>query len=244
MTDSRKVIVSIVASVVVVGVVVGLVLAFAVIPLPDYPSLAENPDSTIAGTVAYARWDNGDLCISTVAAGGGESREVLCDRNIAFGEFAPGWTPDGMLVVQDYSPSSDVFRVIDPETGDTVDRVPLDMDKRAVEPYRMDQYAPASDGSTVFAEDNRGSVRLVVRSPNGAERTILEAEGPKNYWFEWSSWSPDGEWILVQDSKGRIIVIAAEGDPNARILVEGVDGWMSTFWYMPGYTEGTWDPRE
>ena len=38
MTDSRKVIVSIVASVVVVGVVVGLVLAFAVIPLPDYPS--------------------------------------------------------------------------------------------------------------------------------------------------------------------------------------------------------------
>ena len=39
MTDKRKVITSVVASVVVVGVVVGLILAFAIIPLPEYPLL-------------------------------------------------------------------------------------------------------------------------------------------------------------------------------------------------------------
>lgn len=243
MTDTRKVITSIIASAVVIGVVVGLVLTFAVIPLPDYPSLADNPDPSISGTVAYARWDNGDLCVSTVAAGGGEAREVLCDRNIAFGEFAPGWTADGMLVLQDYGPASDVFRIVDPATGETIERVPFDLEKRAAEPYRTGNSTASADGSTVFTDGDRGNVRLVVRDSAGTDRTILEAEGPKNYWFEWSTWSPDGAWILVQDSEGRIIIIAAEGDPNPRILVEGVDGWMAAYWYMPGHSEGTWDPR-
>ena len=56
MTDSRKAVISAIAAVVVVGLVVGLVLVLAVIPLPDFPSLADDPDPSISGTVAFARW--------------------------------------------------------------------------------------------------------------------------------------------------------------------------------------------
>ena len=57
MTDSRKVLISVVASVGVIGLVVGLVLTLAIIPVPAYPRLADQPDSSIPGTVAFSRWD-------------------------------------------------------------------------------------------------------------------------------------------------------------------------------------------
>jgi hypothetical protein len=242
MTDTRKVVLSIVASVVVVGLVLTLVLTLAIIPLPEYPDLADDPDSSIVGAVAFIRRDDGQ-CISTIPAGGGAEHEVLCDEDIGFGEFAPGWTPDGLLVVQEFGPSGERFLIIDPETGDTVDRVPFDRPEAEREPISREPTPVSQDGSTVFAEGGRGEPRLLVESAGGTERTVLEAEGPADYRFEWVAWSPDGRWILLQDSEGRLIVVSAQGDPNPRILAEDIDGWMAAAWFIPGYVEGTWDPR-
>ena len=129
MTDARKVVTSVIASVVVVGVVVGLVLTFAVIPLPDFPHLADNPDSQIQGRVAFAGWEDGDLCVSVVQASGGEPTEVVCDGNIGFGEFTPGWTPDGLLIIEEFGPRGEDFRLVDPVTGETVDRIAFQMEQ-------------------------------------------------------------------------------------------------------------------
>jgi Tol biopolymer transport system component len=244
MTDSRKVLTSVIASVVVIGVVVGLVLVFAIIPLPTFASLVDEPDTSIPGTVAFSQWDNGDLCIWTVdAAGGEEPHEVLCDGNIGFADFLPGWTAEGMLLVQDFRGESQAFRVIDPETGTTLNRVTMDQTDTPRDPVGRDLYT-APDGSEVYTENDPGSPRVVVQSPTGVDRTILEVEGPKDYSFNQATWSPDGEWLLVQDSEGRLLILAAQGDPNPRILVDDSDGWSPASWFIPGYTEGTWDPNE
>lgn len=243
MTDSRKAVISAIAAVVVVGLVVGLVLVFAFIPLPEYGSLADEPDSSIPGTVAFARWDDGDLCVWTIPAGGGDEREVLCDNNIGFGEISPGWTPDGMLVVEQFGPSKEVFRIIDPETGETIDRISFEQTGAFDGPVGR-EFVVTQDGLSVYVDGDRDSAQLLLESPSGSERVVLEVEGPADYRFDWARLSPDGEWILTQDSEGRLIIVAVEGDPNARILVDDVDGWMAAAWFMPGYEEGTWDPRE
>ena len=242
MTDSRKVVTSIIASLVVVGVVVALVLTFAVIPLPDFPLLAENPDPDIPGQVAFANWENGDLCVHVVQASGGESSEVLCDGNIGFGEFTPGWTPDGLLIIEEFGPSGEEFKLIDPASGETVDRIEFRTDEVGG-PIGRD-FVVYEDGNNVFVDGDRDVSQVILEDSDGTERVALEAEGPADYRFDWARLSPDREWALVQDSEGRLIVIATEGAPNARILAEDVDGWMAAAWYIEGYEEGTWDPRE
>ncbi len=244
MTDSRKVLTSVIASVVVIAVVVGLVLVFAIIPLPTFASLADEPDASIPGRVAFSQWDNGDLCIWTVdAAGGEEPHEVLCDTDIGFADLLPGWTPEGMLLVQEFRGESQAFRVIDPETGTTLNRITGDQVDTSRDPVGRDLYT-APDGSEVYTEQDPGSPRVVVQSPTGVEHTLLEVEGPKDYSFNQATWSPDGEWLLVQDSEGRLLILAAQGDPNPRILVDNSDNWSPASWFIPGYTEGTWDPNE
>jgi hypothetical protein len=240
MTDTRKVVTSIIASVVVVGVVVGLVLTFAFIPLPDFPHLADNPDSQIQGRVAFAGWEDGDLCVSVVEASGGEPTEVLCDGNIGFGEFSPGWTPDGLLIIEEFGPRGEDFRLVDPTTGETVDRIAFQLDEGG--PAGRD-FAVYEDGLNVFIEEDRDAAQIILEDAEGNERIALEAEGPADYRFDWARLSPDRRWALIQDSEGRLIVIATEGDPNARILAEDVDGWMAAAWFIEGYEEGTWDPR-
>ncbi|NNC39189.1 MAG: hypothetical protein HKN95_00745 [Acidimicrobiia bacterium] len=242
MTDSRKVLISVVASVVVIGLVVGLVLTFAIIPLPDFPSLADDPDPSIPGTVAFARWDDGDLCVWTVPASGGEASEVLCDNNIGFGEISPGWTPDGLLVVEQFGPNREVFRVVDPETGETIDRISFEETGAYDGPVGRD-FVATQDGLSVYVNGDRGEPQLILEVPSGSERIVLEVEGPADYRFDWARLSPDGEWILVQDSEGRVLIVSPDGDPNARILTDDVDSWMAASWYIPGYAEGTWDPR-
>jgi hypothetical protein len=244
MTDSRKVFISVVASVVVIGLVVGLVLAFAIIPLPDFPLLADDPDPAIPGTVAFARWENDGLCISTVPAGGGDEREIICEQNIGFGEFTAGWTPDGLLIVEEFRPNGEWFRLVDPDTAETVERVGFQQTSLGREPIPIRKFEENADGLTLLVEGPRGEPRLEVYGNGSVERTILSVDGPADYWFNSASWSPDGEWILLQDSEGRVLIVSPDGDPNARILTDDVDSWMAASWYIPGYEEGTWDPRE
>jgi len=243
-TDSRKVLISVVASVGVIGLVVGLVLTLAIIPVPAFPLLADQPDSSIPGTVAFSRWESDGQCISTLPAGGGEEHLVICDQNIGFGEFTPGWTPDGLLIIEEFRANSDLFRLVDPETGDTVERMTFEMESVAREPIRINNFGVSTAGMTVEVDGPRGEPRLFVYGESTPERTVLAAEGgPADYWFNWAAWSPDAEWILVQDTEGRVLIVSATGDPNPRILVEDIDSWMGASWFIPGYEEGTWDPR-
>ncbi len=241
MTDARKALISIIAALVVVGVVVVLVLTLAVIPLPEFPRLADDPDPAIPGTVAFARWEDEGTCVLTVPASGGEPTEIYCEENGGFGEFSPGWTPDGLLIVEEFGPRGEAFVLVDPDNGEVVERVDFRMDEEGPPGRDMVVY---EEGPNVFIDGRRGSAQLILETASGTERVLLEAEGPADYWLDWARLSPDRAWVLVQDSEGRLLVAATEGDPNVRILAEDVEGWMAAAWYIPGYDEWTWDPRE
>jgi hypothetical protein len=218
----------------VILVVAVVILVFGVIPLPDYPALADQPDPAIPGTVAYMEYEE-EPCIFTVPASGGEGREVWCGRE--FVEF-PVWTADGLLVVTDWM-AEPVYVLIDPATGEEVDQVPAgdleDFDARPL-PYPGSSRQERADGAQLRTEGIRGGKSSVVVRLDGQDQTILAIEdAPSDYRFYEAQWSPDGEWVLVSDTEGRLLIVGADGNPGARILVDDLDEWgPQAAWYIPG----------
>jgi hypothetical protein len=234
------VLVSIAGSVLVVGLVTWLVLAFAVIPVPEYPSLTESPDDAIAGTVAFVRWENGS-CLYTVPAAGGPDHEVMCTNG---GDLEPRWTPDGMLVVTQYDGGPGWWLIVDPATGREIERIRMG-DEAAREFDRGYEAGDIDiDGATVFSRGDGGNPTIVIQSDDGTEREVVSLEGPRDYRIDSMIWSPDGRWILFTDSEERLLVVSVTGESRPRILAEDVSIWPWSSWYIPGYDHGTWDPRE
>lgn len=250
MGERRRAIVAVVAAGVVIVAAVAVILAFGLIPVPEYPSLAEHPDPSIPGTVAFIQYpDRPDVsgpCLYLVPASGGTPRQVLCE---AFGEGGPMWTKDGKVVLWKY-PSS--YLIVDPTSEPTsVERVPGDPEGFKEAPmFMMDRAQVRDDGATVLTDrswETAGAASVVVQSPDGTTRTLLRPErAPADYRFDWAMWSPDGNWVLVTDSDGRLIVADARGgDPNPRILVDGLRVYGGNVsWYIPGYDRYTIDLDE
>ncbi len=235
MTAERRAVVSIVAAVATLTVVTVIILVFGVIPLPEFPSLTDQPDSSIPGTVAFVHYDE-EPCIFTVRASGGEEQEVWCGSEYV--EF-PAWTSDGLLVVTDWS-AEPTYLLIDPATGALVSRVPFSPDESAPEawpqPYPPEARRERADGAEVRTEGTRGGSSAVIVRTDGSDMTIVSVEGaPSDYRFYEAQWSPDGEWVLVSDTAGRLIVVGADGAPEARVLVHGLEEWgPQAAWYIPG----------
>ncbi|MDR9452236.1 MAG: hypothetical protein RI637_13585 [Acidimicrobiia bacterium] len=234
MKPERRAIVSIVAAVSVLVVVTVIIFIFGVIPLPDFPSLAEQPDPSIPGTVAYVAFDD-DPCLVTVpASGGGVVERVWCGRQYV--EF-PSWTADGLLVVVDYT-AQPSYLLIDPTTGTAVDRIPQDNQpgEPVPLPYPSTVRQERPDGARVRTDGLRGGEASVIVRINGEDQTILTVENaPSDYSFIDAQWSPDGAWVLVSDTAGRLLIVGADGNPAARVLVDGLQEWgAQAAWYIPG----------
>ena len=217
------------ASVVVILAVLAAVLVFGVIPLPDYPSLADHPDASIPGTVAFIT-DDEPSCLGVVPAGGGPTTELRCGV-VELGTL--GWTSDGLIVTIDFSSVTSRYLLIDPVSGQVVDTVPADVDEP--KPLVWESQSTREDGAVLITDDGREATTVKVRVPNEVPTTILSADGPHDYSFDVATWSPDGQWVLVVDSEGRILVVGESGLPTARLLVDGASRWMNASWYIPGY---------
>ena len=243
MKSERRAIVSIVAAVSVLVAVTAIIFVFGVIPLPDFPSLAEQPDSSIPGTVAYLAFENefgNEPCLVTVPASGGRVVEwVWCGRQYV--EF-PSWTADGLLVVVDYT-AQPSYLLIDPATGTAVDRIPQDNQpgEPVPLPYSSTVRQERPDGARVRTDGGRGGDASVVVRINGEDQTILSVENaPSDYSFIDVQWSPDGAWVLVSDTAGRLLIVGADGNPGARVLVDGLQPYgAQAAWYIPGNTTYT-----
>ena len=238
MTPERRAVVSIGGAVAVLVVVTVVIFVFGVIPLPEFPSLADQPDASIPGTVAFVEFDNSP-CLVTVPASGGETREVWCSMNYA--EY-PSWTADGLLVVLDYN-AEPTYLLIDPDSGTEVDRIPQgnQPDPTVPLPYPSDTRSERPDGARVRIEGSRDGATSVIVRVDGSDQTILSVEGaPADYGFVEAQWSPDGAWVLVSDTSGRLLVVGANGSPGARVLVEGLRQYgAQAAWYIPGNTTYT-----
>lgn len=240
-TPRHRPAIAIAGAAVVVVVTILMILVFGLVPVPSFPSLAEEPDPSVPGTVAFVRSDQEQQCLSIVPAGGGEITDLQCTTEW-YGLEALAWTPDGALAAAAYAGGAPEVAVFDTTTGEEVDRVAVG-DPDPVAAWQRERQE-RDDGSRLLLSGGvGGEATLRVRDPDGSRRDLIHVEGPRDYRFTAAQWSPDGAWVLVADTRGRLLVVAAEGDPNPRTLVAGRGDVPQGFaWYVPGETAYTFEP--
>lgn len=203
---------------------------------PEFPSLGEEPDPGLEGTVAY--YDDASRCVRLVAAAGTPSKELYCLPADTW-ENAPTrgkpagpqlvWRPDGRLEITLFrmkAPSGafeltpDWQRIVDPRTGAVEDAPAADLPADP-EPTGGPQVSP--DGRqvdwTFDAMSGKGEVTLTEA---GRTRTLLSVHGPGEYTYGFGPvfWEPGGRWLVATDS-GRILVITPDDPSETRVLVTG-----------------------
>lgn len=230
--DTRQTVGLGIAAVIVV-VVAALVAVFGIVPFPDTPRLADQPEPQVPGRLAYLSWDDGESCLHVVD-GAGNDLVLTCDPD--HGGEGLRWTEDGYIALTVWSVTAREERIIDPATGDTVEvREAPELDELGRVPEPGDLTIPPhvrADGTEVRVDSRAGKVEIAVGRPGEPREVVWEAVGPERYRLEQPSWSPDGEWLLVRDSRGHLLVLGADGDPAPRIWVEDA-GWQYA-WYIRG----------
>jgi DNA-binding beta-propeller fold protein YncE len=199
--------------------------------VPDFPTLAEQPDPALTGTIVYSGWTDDGSC-TWLADLGSEPRQLWCgeDPNAPFGYAAwHGFDETGNLLVASYevgpgTEGSTLFTV-DPETLQVIAERPIDTSERPPDLTVRDDGARAA----VSPGDDDGSWEVQVVA-DGATRTVMTASGPDDYSMWGAQWSPDGRTIVVFDSERRAIAVAADGEPNPRVIATNAD---QLAWYQP-----------
>lgn len=212
-------------------------------PVPSFPSLSANPDSSIQGTVAYT--DTESRCVRIVAAAGSPSKDVLClgpqklnpETAAVIGKemLLPQlvWRSDGrlevtMMLMKGGGPGKPPVhfapewqKIVDVTTGAVQDVPAADL---PTGPNLSTRPATNPDGQKVtWSSDGEGRVRVALTDTNGTH-TLMSARGPGEYTYSLHSafWAPNWQWIAADD--GRILVITPGATPLTRILVDSGGG--------------------
>lgn len=210
-------------------------------PIPMFPSLVDQPDPTLHGTVAYT---SAGGCVRIISASGSRSKDVYClpveDMSKApkvGKEVGPQlvWLPDGRLEVtmfhmdpafkgsgSDKDAGPPITRgwqkIVDVRTGEVTD-VPaadapskLNLDTRPTASAEGRRLTTTSDGAS-------GKVKVVL-TDGSKERTLLSAKGPGTYGYNLGDafWAPNGAWAAADDT--RILVITTDDPSTTRVLVD------------------------
>lgn len=224
----------------VAAVVLGLgVVGFFVVrdliafgrPIPEFPLLADDPDPSLRGTVAYyavvadPKTQPTGGCVRVVAAAGVPSRDVLCfeaDDDDTGPQLA--FLPDGRLEVTMFSWPLDQplvaswQKIVDVRTGEMED-VPDDQLPGAPVPPGATT-TPAGDRIAATSQGNHAE--LVLTDADGVSRRLWSADVSPEYSMR-VIWAPGWEWILAYD--GRLLSVSI-GDPaQVRVLVEEPTAW-------------------
>lgn len=224
------------ACVVIVALFVILVGGLARHGQPKFPFLAETPDRSLHGAVAYFATNS---CVRVVAASGQTSRDVLCiepSEVLAPRENSKPvgpelvWRADGRLEVtmfrmsvakgQAPSYSAGWQTVVDVRTGVAQETPTADLPTSWNTTTRATTNASGQKLSIYNSSSGTGKIRVTLTEANGAARTLLSVQGPGEYTYHLYSafWSPDGQWIAADD--GRILVITPGNPAVTRVLVD------------------------
>jgi hypothetical protein len=232
MNSSRRLVVAVAGLVVLAGVAVVAVFALGVRHVPDYPTLAEQPDPPLTGTIAWSGWTDDQGPCTWLAELGSEPRQLWCgeEPDAPFGYAAwQGFDESGNLIVASYRVGPDTEEstlfTVDPDTLEVIAERPIDASERPPDLTVRDDGAEA----VVRHGDDDGSWEVQVVQ-DGTTRTVLSASGPDDYSMWGAQWSPDGRTIVVFDSARRAIAVAADGEPNPRVIATNAD---RLAWYQP-----------
>lgn len=227
----------------VVGVGAGLFHPNEGRALPTFPSLAEQPDASLHGTVAY--YANSTGCIRLVAAAGQPSKDLWCLPSegpstwVRVGKpVGPQlvWRSDGRLEVTMFrmKPSSPGVKgypglkagwqkIIDVRTGN-VENVPAAQVPSAPNTTTQPTVNPNGDRVSYTFDAASGRATVTLTDSTGT-RTLLSAHGPGEYTYGFGPvfWAPNGQWIAASDD-GRILVITPANPSVTRVLVTDSGG--------------------
>ena len=228
---------------VVVLVVAGLVFGFGAglfhpqesRALPSFPSLAEQPDTSLHGTVAYFANDTG--CVRIIAASGQGSKDVLClsqsdlavkpEQGIKPAGPQLVWLADGRLEVTMFlwtpAPGPPVYtpgwqKVVDVRTG-KVDEVAAAQVPSTPNTSTEPTVSPNGERVGYTLDGASGRVTVTLTDSSGT-RTLLAARGPGEYTYQFGPafWAPNWKWIAASDD-GRILIITPGAPSVTRVLV-------------------------
>ncbi len=204
--------------------------------LPSFPSLAEDPDPALQGTVAY--FEGQSRCVWIVAAAGQPSKEILClppmdmatAAELGAKETDPQlvWRPDGQLEVTVFRAtmrkeepptySAGWQKIVDVRTGAVQDTPAGDVPSTPNLATRP-MVSPTGQRITTSSDPLYGRIKVMLTDANGT-RTLLSAHGPGKYSYGLTAafWAPNWQWIAADD--GRILVITPGDAPVTRVLTD------------------------
>ncbi len=208
--------------------------------LPAFPSLAEQPDTSLHGSVAYFANDTG--CVRVSAASGQGSKDVLC---LSAGDLAvkpaqgikPAgpqlvWLTHGRLEVTMFqwkpAPGPPLYtpgwqKIVDVRTG-TVEEVAAGRVPSTPNTSTEPTVSPNGERVSYTLDGASGRVKVTL-TDGGRTRTLLSTRGPGEYTYRFGPvfWAPNWQWIAASDD-GRILVITPDAPSVTRVLVTGSGG--------------------
>lgn len=247
--DRRRTRIAVGAAFAIVVIVSVVIAIFGVRRPPEFPLLAERPDPSVAGTIAYVvNEDDGSTCVHALDASGETPPVELHCTEMRHGWIEQlVWTRDGDLVINGSGlrgdPVEQEMLIVSYPDGAIIEQTTV----AAVE--HREQPVERPDGVRVHVRGGTHSgTAAVVAVDDGDERTLAEVETDGRYEFRSARWSPDGAWVLVNDSEGRLLIVDGDGG-EPRVLLESTDDpwrWQESYvaWYVPGDTWQTVDPDD
>jgi len=208
----RRSLAALIGAAIALVAIVAFVLAFGVSRPPALTPLAEDPTPAPPGRVAWTSWEDGEECLH-VASPDGTARALRCSRD-GGGEIL-GWDEDGISLLD--RGLAQQLVVVDPVTGEVAERRDIDDEP---EPRR-----PGSGGIDSRYEDGVLTVRHVDQ-----DVVLWAVETPENYRVDQGATSPDGDWVVLLDGVGRLLLVPADGSASPRVWAETDSSWQVPVW--------------
>ena len=217
--SSRSMAALLAAALLLVAVVV-LVLVFGIARPPALPSLVDQPDPAPPAAVAWTSFDRDDGPCLHVARPDGATETLDCNLD---GEVW-AWDDDGIAVL--IYAARDELEIIDPTSGELIDRREVDDDQRSELPPR----------GTVSSR-HRGGTLTVTR--DDTRDVLWEIDAPEGYRVGPGVVSPDGAWVAMFDSAERLLLVPADGSAEPRVWAEDTTEWNTPIWEGTPLSTGT-----
>ena len=231
-------VITVVAAVVVA---IGFVIVSVVIDRSwqrtEFESLAEHPDSSLQGTIAYLADES--QCVRIAAAAGQPAKDVLCleSQDVAkatkLGKLIGPqlvWLPDGRLEVTMFrmtDPPGPTFRagwqeIVDVRTGVVEDVPAADVPSEA----NLGTHPTVSPSGEQVSTTVDGRQSEVILNDGTRSRTLVSVQlAPQGgYGVEAVFWAPNWQWIAADD--GRILIVTPDDPSVTRVLTN--DSTMNT----------------
>lgn len=189
---------------------------YALRSTPEFVSLAEQPDDSLVGTIAFIATRNDGRCVDVVSASGRNLKEAGC---FSAPPDRVEWLDDQRLRVVSYGPlerpQERWGRIIDVRTGAVEDLALVEVPSR---PTELNEVGPG--GAKVTARTSSGRLVLTL-TVNRKERTLLSVGAPNSYSLGGFAWSKTGSWLVAKDDLDRLLLITTTDPSATRVLTEG-----------------------